>query len=202
MVGCNNAKRPNRPAPVWQGRPAGISWRSSRHACRTRDHGGRCIRLRFPFTHRPLPAQTAHFTPNEWQEPRHVGGGLAVARVHKQRSCNYHELRWHLGHSALGSFLGMDALLGAATQAMADHSSPDRRARRRADTQRAVYTRAPLQVRRGGRTTSSMSCDTNVSKLLVRWASDTYIRCLLPQLLWCMPLHVMFTLPTTLFPQT
>jgi len=80
---------------------------------------------------------------------------------------------------------------------MADHSSPDRRARRGADTQRAVYARAPLQVRRGGRTTSSMSCDTNVSKLLVRWASDTYIRCLLPQLLWCMPLHVMFPLPTT-----
>ena len=42
-----------------------------------------------------------------------------------------------------------------------------------------------------------MSCDTNMSKLLVRWASDTYIRCLLPQLLWCMPLHVMFPLPTT-----
>jgi hypothetical protein len=30
-------------------------------------------------------------------------------------------------------------------------------------------------------------------KLIVR----TYIRCLLPQLLWCMPLHVMFPLPTT-----
>jgi len=42
-----------------------------------------------------------------------------------------------------------------------------------------------------------MSCDTNVCKLLVRWASNTYIRCLLPQLLWCMPLHVMFPLPTT-----
>jgi len=56
---------------------------------------------------------------------------------------------------------------------------------------------APLPFRRGGRTKSNMSCDTNVSKLLLRWASDTYIRCLLPQLLWCMPLHVMFPLPTT-----
>ena len=42
-----------------------------------------------------------------------------------------------------------------------------------------------------------MSCDTNVSKLLVRWASNTYIRCLLPHLLWWMPLHVMFPLPTS-----
>jgi len=93
--------------------------------------------------------------------------------------------------------LGMDALLGPAAHGMADHSSPDWRARRGADTQRAVYARAQLQIKRGGRTTSSMSCDTNVSKLLLRWGSDTYIWCLLPQLLWCMPLHVMFPLPTT-----
>jgi len=32
-----------------------------------------------------------------------------------------------------------------------------------------------------------MSCDTNVSKLLVSWAFDTSIWCLLPQLLWYMP---------------
>ena len=60
-------------------------------------------------------------------------------------------------------------------------------------TQRVVYAQAPLQVRRGGRTNSNMSCDTNVSKLFVRWAFDTSIWCLLPQLLWCMPrlpLHV------------
>jgi len=38
-----------------------------------------------------------------------------------------------------------------------------------------------LQVRRGVRTTTSMYCDTNVSKLLTRWTSDNYIRCLLPQ---------------------
>ena len=91
----------------------------------------------------------------------------------------------------------MEALLGAATHLMADHSSPDPRARRGADTQRAVYARAQLQVRRGGRTTSSMPCDTNVSKLLLQWASNNYIRCLLPQLLWCMPLNVIFPLPTT-----
>jgi len=109
----------------------------------------------------------------KWQEPRHVGGGLAVARVHQQRSRNYHERRWPVGHSALGPFLGIDTLLGAAAHAMADHSSPNRRARRGADTQRAVYARVPLQVRRGGRT-MSMSCNTNVSKLLVRWASNTY----------------------------
>ena len=38
-----------------------------------------------------------------------------------------------------------------------------------------------------------MSCNTNVSTLLVRWAFNTSIWCLLPQLLWCMPrlpLHV------------
>jgi len=47
---------------------------------------------------------------------------------------------------------------------------------------------APLPFRRGGRTKSNMSCDTNVSKLLVPCAFDTSIWCLLPQLLWCMPL--------------
>jgi len=145
----------------------------------------------------PAPSTNGAFIPNEWQEPRHVGGGLAVARVHEQRSRNYHERRWPVRHSALGSFLSMDALLGAAARTMADHCSPDWRARTEADTQRTVYAWAPLQVRRGGRTTSSMSCNTNVSKLLVRWASDTYIWCLLPQLLWCMPLHEMFPLPTT-----
>ena len=54
-----------------------------------------------------------------------------------------------------------------------------------------------MQVRWGRRTTSIMSCNTNMSKLLVRWAFNTYIWYLLPQLLWCMPLHVMFLLPTT-----
>ena len=39
-----------------------------------------------------------------------------------------------------------------------------------------------MQDRRGGRTPRSMSCGINVSEFLVYWASDTYIRCLLPQL--------------------
>jgi len=95
------------------------------------------------------------------------------------------------------SLLDMDVLLGAAAHWMANHSSPLWRTRREVDTQQAVYARAPLQVRRGRQPASSMSCDTNVSKLFVRWASDTYIQCLLPQLLWCMPLHVMFPLLTT-----
>jgi len=79
------------------------------------------------------------------------------------------------------------------------HQTSDRspEARTGADTQRVVYTRALLQVGWGGSTMSSMSGDTNVRILLVRWAFDTYIRCLQPQLLCCMPLHVMFPLPTT-----
>jgi len=60
--------------------------------------------------------------------------------------------------------------------AMADHSSPDWRSRRGADTQQVVYARVLLQVRRGGRTTTSMCCNTSVSKLLTRWTSDNYIR--------------------------
>jgi len=65
--------------------------------------------------------------------------------------------------------------------AMADQSFQDRRARTGADTQRVAYARAPLQVRRGGHTTTSMYCDTTVSKLLARSTSDNYIRCLPPQ---------------------
>ena len=75
---------------------------------------------------------------------------------------------------------------------MADQSSQDWRARTGADTQRVnslcvrsclrmTYARAPLQVRRGGRTTTSMYCDTTVSKLLARSTSHNYIQCLLPQ---------------------
>jgi len=75
----------------------------------------------------------------------------------------------------------MDVLLGAAAHVMVNHSSPDRRARRGADTQRVVYVRALLQVRRGGRTTTSMYCDTNVNKLLAHSTSNNYIWCLLPQ---------------------
>jgi len=41
-------------------------------------------------------------------------------------------------------------------------------------------------------TTTTNGADPS-GKLIVR----TYIRCLLPQLLWCMPLHVMFPLPST-----
>jgi len=41
-------------------------------------------------------------------------------------------------------------------------------------------------------TTTTTGVDPT-GKLIVR----TYIWCLLPQLLWCMPLHVMFLLPTT-----
>jgi hypothetical protein len=54
--------RPSRPAPTWQGRPAGISRQSSRHACRKRNHGLRRILQRLPFTHRRLLAQRAYFT--------------------------------------------------------------------------------------------------------------------------------------------
>jgi len=64
---------------------------------------------------------------------------------------------------------------------MADQSSQDWRSRTGADTQRVAYARAPLQVRRGGRTTTSMYCDTTVNKLLARLTSNNYIRCLLPQ---------------------
>ena len=64
---------------------------------------------------------------------------------------------------------------------MADQSSQDQRARTGADTQRVAYARAPLQVRRGGRTTTSMYCDTNVSKIVARSTFDNYIRCLLPK---------------------
>ena len=71
--------------------------------------------------------------------------------------------------------------LWVRAHAMADQSSQDRRARTGEDTQRVAYARAPLQVRRGGRTTTSMYCDTNVSKIVARSTSDNYIRCLLPQ---------------------
>jgi len=70
--------------------------------------------------------------------------------------------------------------LWVRAHAMANHSSPDWRARTGVDTQRVVYARAPLQVRRGVRTTTSMYCDTNVRKLLTRWTSNDYIRCLYP----------------------
>jgi len=63
--------------------------------------------------------------------------------------------------------------------AMVDQSSQDRRARTGADTQRVAYARALLQVRLGGRTTNSMYCDTNVSRLLARSTFVNYIRCLL-----------------------
>jgi len=65
--------------------------------------------------------------------------------------------------------------------AIADQSSQDRRARTGEDTQRVAYARALLQVRQGGRTTTSMYCDTNVSKIAARSTSNNYIRCLLPQ---------------------
>ena len=48
-----------------QGWPGGMIWRSSGNACRTRDHDSWHILLRLPFTHCPLPAQKAHFIPNE-----------------------------------------------------------------------------------------------------------------------------------------
>ena len=38
-----------------------------------------------------------------------------------------------------------------------------------------------LQVRRGGCATTSMYCDTNVSKIVARSTSNNYIWCLLPQ---------------------
>jgi len=57
-----DAERPSRPAPTWQGPPAGISWQSSRQACHTRNHGRWRILLRLPFTHCLLLAQKAHFT--------------------------------------------------------------------------------------------------------------------------------------------
>jgi len=64
---------------------------------------------------------------------------------------------------------------------MTDQSSQDQRARTGADTQRMVYARELLQVRRVERTTTSMYCNTTVSKLLARSTSDRYIWCLLPQ---------------------
>jgi len=51
------------------------------------------------------------------------------------------------------------------------------------------------QCRLGG--SDAQQADTNVSKLLDCWTSNTYIQCLLPQLLCYMPLLVMFPLPTT-----
>jgi len=64
---------------------------------------------------------------------------------------------------------------------MTDQSSQDRRTRTGEDTQRVAYARAPLQVRRGGRTTTSMYCDTKVRKIVTRSTFDNYIQCLLPQ---------------------
>jgi len=57
--------------------------------------------------------------------------------------------------------------LWVRAHAMADQSSQDRRARTGKDTQRVAYARAPFQVRRGGRTTTSMYCDTKVRKMLL-----------------------------------
>jgi len=64
--------------------------------------------------------------------------------------------------------------------AMADQSSQDWRARTGADTQRVAYARALLQVRRGGRTTTSIYCDTNVSKQLYSHHSPCPYPSLLP----------------------
>jgi len=50
---------------------------------------------------------------------------------------------------------------------MANQSSQDQRARTGADTQRVAYAHAPLKVRLGGRTTTSMYCDTNVINFLL-----------------------------------
>ena len=44
-----------------------------------------------------------------------------------------------------------------------------------------AYAQTLLKVKRGGRTTTSMYCDTNVSKIVARSTSDSYIWCLLPQ---------------------
>ena len=71
--------------------------------------------------------------------------------------------------------------LWARAHAMADQSSQDRRTRTGEDKQRVAYARVPLQVRRGGRTTTSMYCDTNANKIVARSTSDSYIRGLLPQ---------------------
>jgi len=55
---------------------------------------------------------------------------------------------------------------------------PRLEARRGTDTQLVLYAQPPLQVRRGGRTTTSMYCDTNVSRwenfLLARLPTITY----------------------------
>jgi len=51
---------------------------------------------------------------------------------------------------------------------MADQSSQDQRARTGSDTQQVAYARALLQVRQGGRTTTSIYCNTTVGKLLAR----------------------------------
>jgi len=64
--------------------------------------------------------------------------------------------------------------------AMADQYFQEWRARTGADTQRVAYARAPLQVRRGGRTMTSMFGDTNVSKQLYSHHSPSQYPPLLP----------------------
>jgi len=83
------------------------------------------------------------------------------------------------GHGAKGAF--PTGPMGDRAHAMADQSSQDWRARTGEDAQWVACARAPLQVRRGGSTTTSMYCDTNVSKIVARSTSNNYIRCLLPQ---------------------
>jgi len=102
-----------------------------------------------------------------------------------------HEKPRPLAHPSSPSFHTSPALgtkdvfhtkhLWVRTHTMADQSSQDQRARTGEDTQRVAYAQALLQVRRGGRTTTSMHCDTNVSKIVARSTSDNYIWCLLPQ---------------------
>ena len=71
--------------------------------------------------------------------------------------------------------------LWVRAHAMANQSSQDQRPQTGEDTQRVAYAPAQLQVRRDGRTTTSVYCDTNVSKMVARSTSDNSIRCLLPQ---------------------
>ena len=58
----------------------------------------------------------------------------------------------NLGISWYGYFLR------TTSQVLVEHSSPDWRSRRGADTQQTVYAQTLVQVRWGGRTTRSMKC--------------------------------------------
>ena len=72
------------PQPL-QGKPAGISRRSSRHTCRTRNHSCWRIFLRLPHTS-PAIAQRAHFTQSSGIRSRSTSAEGWRWRVHTTSS--------------------------------------------------------------------------------------------------------------------